>query len=307
MRRLRSVGVALAAALTLVMVVATPAFADDAKSVQVVAQNGRTVDLLVYLDPNAAGVEDGADVTSSVVVSGVEVPSEASPIVEDTSPKEAILVLDVSGSMRGPRLAAAKEAAVNYVNGLPEDVESGLVSFNDNVKLEVKPTTDKQAVIDAIGTLKAGQKTALFDAMIAGLDLANPEKGARLLVLSDGGDTVSAATVADVNDRATSEGIPVDIVALTPSTEHAALLRAITVGSGGQFILATDVAGLNKAFDEATGSFGGKVAVTTTLPPTVDGSGKFAIVTISPGSTDFKGTAPTRRCRSPNTRAPTTR
>ena len=39
-------------------------------------------------------------------------------------------------------------------------------------------------------------------------------------------------------------------MALTPTVSHAQVLRSVTSASGGQFLLATDVAGLNKAFDE---------------------------------------------------------
>lgn len=291
LRRLRSLGLIAVAAVALVAGVAGPAAADEAKSVQVVSQEGRDLEFLVYLDPNTAAASPDADVSSTVVISGVEVPSEATPVVQDTAPKEAVLVLDVSGSMRGPRLAAAKEAAINYVNGLPADVEIGLVSFNDVVTVDVRPTTDKQAVIRAIGDLEAGRRTALWDGMIAGLDLANADLGARLLVLSDGGDTVSAATVDDVNARASAEGIPIDIVALTPTVSHAQVLRTVTSTSGGQFLLATDVRGLNQAFDEATGSFGGKVAVSAQIPADVEASGKFAIVTVTLDDTEFTGTS----------------
>ncbi len=62
--------------------------------------------------------------------------------------------------------------------------------------------------------------------------------------------------------------------------------------SGGQFLLATDVDGLAKAFDEATGAFGGKVAVTASVPPEVEASGKFAIVTVSLGDVEYTGTQP---------------
>lgn len=291
MARLRALGVIALAAVALVAGVAGPAAADEAKSVQVVSQEGRDLEFLVYLDPNAAASAPDATVSSTVVISGVEVPSEATPVVQDTAPKEAVLVLDVSGSMRGPRLAAAKEAAINYVNGLPADVEIGLVSFNDTVTVDVRPTADKQAVIDAIGNLEAGRRTALWDGMIAGLDLARADLGARLLVLSDGGDTVSAATVDDVNTRAAAEGIPIDVVALTPTVSHAQVLRTVTTSSGGQFLLATDVTGLNQAFDEATGSFGGKVAVSAQVPADVEASGKFAIVTVTLDDTEFTGTS----------------
>lgn len=288
---LRSLGLIVVAAVALVAGVGGPAAADEAKSVQVVSQEGRDLEFLVYLDPNAAAAAPDANVSSTVVISGVEVPSEATPVVQDTAPKEAVLVLDVSGSMRGPRLAAAKEAAINYVNGLPGDVEIGLVSFNDTVTVDVRPTTDKPAVIRAIGDLEAGRRTALWDGMIAGLDLANADLGARLLVLSDGGDTVSAATVDDVNARAAAEGIPIDVVALTPTVSHAQVLRTVTSTSGGQFLLATDVTGLNQAFDEATGSFGGKVAVSAQVPEDVEASGKFAIVTVTLDDVEFTGTS----------------
>ncbi len=293
MLRFRSVAaslVAVMAVLVAAFTLAPAASAAESKSVQVTAQDGRTVEFLVYLDPTVAASPD-ADLSSSVVVSGVEVPSQATAVVEDNAPKEAILVLDVSGSMRGPRLAAAKEAAVNYVRGLPDDVRIGLVSFNDTVTVDVIPTTDKAAVIAAIDDLEAGRRTALFDGIIEGIDLADGDSGARLLVLSDGGDTVSAATDADVTAAAELKGVAVDIVALTPTTEHAELLRGISTPTGGQFLLATDVTGLNQAFDEATGSFGGKVAVTAEFPEEVDASGKFAIVTVGVDGTDFTGTS----------------
>ncbi len=272
------------------MGVAAPAAADEAKSIQVVGQEGRDVDFLVYLAPDVAAASPGVDVTSTVVISGVEAPSVATPVVEVNAPQESILVLDVSGSMRGERLAAAKQAAIDYVNGVPDDVEVGLVSFNDTVTVDVRPTRDKEAVVRAINGLTAGRRTALWDGMVTGLDLANPRLGARLLVLSDGGDTVSAATADDVTSRAAAEGIPIDIVALTPTVSHAQASLPYR-SSGGQFLLATDVAGLGKAFDEATGAFGGKVAVTASVPPEVEASGKFAIVTVGLDGVDYTGTS----------------
>jgi tight adherence protein B len=290
MVRARAAVAVLVAAVAFVAATAVPAWADAARSVQLVSHDGRTLNFVVYLDPQAPGVDNGASADSTVTVSGVEVPSQASDVVKDTHPKQAILVLDVSGSMRGPRLAAAKEAAKNYVSSMPADVEIGLFSFNDTVSLDVAPTKDKQAVSTAIDALQAGRKTALYDGMIAGLDKADVSKGARILVLSDGGDSASAATIDDVNKRAADLGIPMDIVALTPTANHAALLKSMATVTGGQFLLATDVSGLNDAFHQATGSFGGKVEITATLPDNVDGAGRFAIVDVSVGGTDFKGT-----------------
>jgi tight adherence protein B len=290
MPRLRAGVLALVLLLGISVALAPVATADDAKSVQVVSQDGRDVTFLVYLDPNAK-VDAASAISSSVLIGGVDVPSEAKAVVEDTKALESILVLDVSGSMRGERLTQAKAAATSFVNTLPADVAVGLATFNDTVTIDVQPTKDKQAVIAGIDAAKAGQKTALYDAINAGLDLADPKLGGRLLVLSDGGDTASLSTLEEVTQNVADSGIPVDIVALTPNVAHAEILKSIASSSGGQFILATDAGGLARAFDEATGSFGSKVTVDAQFPEDVEASGRVAVVAVNVDGTDFRGTA----------------
>ncbi len=290
MPRLRGTMAALVIGLLAVVAVPSAAHADDAKSIQVVGQEGRVLDFLVYLDPKFATTPDSA-ATSKVIISGTEVPSEATMVTTTSGPKQAILVLDVSGSTRGDRLAAAKVGATDYVNGLPDDVAVGLVSFNDTVKIGIKPTTDKAAVISAINNVKAGRKTAMYDGILAGNDLAGGNSDARILLLSDGGDTASAATFDDVAAAQRSSDIPIDVVALTPNAMHGDILKGIASISGGQYLFASDTAALDKAFVDATGSFGGKVSVTATVPPEVDASGKFAILTVTVDGTDFSGTS----------------
>jgi tight adherence protein B len=285
-------GVAIPVLVAVMAAVALPASAraDEAKSIQVVDQKARVVDFMVYLDPNFPTTAESA-VQSKVVISGVEVPSAANVIVASNAPKQAILVLDASGSMRGDRIAAAKVGATDYVNGLPDDVSIGLVSFNDTARVGIKPTTDKAAVIAAIDAVKAGRKTAMFDGILTGIDLAGSEAGTRLLLLSDGGDTASAATLDDVVAAQRASGFPIDVVALTPNALHADVLKGIASVSGGQYLFASDTAALKQAFVDATGSFGGKVAVQATVPPEVDASGKFAILTVTVDGTDLTGTA----------------
>ena len=280
---------AVAAVLALLALPSTSAWAEDAKTVAVTGQNGRIVQMAVFLDPSV-GATAQSEVTSTVIISGTEIPSTASPVIDTTRAREAILVLDISGSMRGERLAAAKQGAIDYVNALPAAVEIGLVTFNDDVEVVVPPTTDRGALRDAIEGLRAGQKTALFDGVLTGLDEADVDRGARLFVLSDGGDTASAATLEDVQATADAAGVPVDVVALTPNTSHADTLRDLAERSGGQFFLAADVGGLRQAFDQATGSFGGKIAVTATVPDDVDASGKVAVVNTTVDGVEYRGT-----------------
>ena len=289
MRRYRLGAVGAALAILSTVALAPLASADEARSVQLVSQKGRELSFVVYLDPTIE--PSGEDVSSKVVIGSTEVPSQANAITQGAKSSEAVLVLDSSGSMRGERIAAARAAAKSYVNALPPTIDVGLIAFNNDVEVGIAPTADHDAVLAAIDTVTARQRTALYDAIIGGSDLASPAKNPRLVVLSDGGDSASAATIDDVRARIAADGIPIDVVALTPSVAHAEILREIADTSGGQFLLANDAAGLDQAFGEAAGSFGSKISVTATVPAEVDASAKFAVVTVGIDGTDYTGTA----------------
>ncbi len=99
-----------------------------------------------------------------------------------------ILTMDVSGSMMATdvspsRLAAAKQAANDFVDGLPAGVKVGLVAFSTAPRVLVSPTTDRAAIHQGIGDLEARGGTALGDAIAtslqaAGLDPGSPASGA---------------------------------------------------------------------------------------------------------------------------------
>ena len=292
MLRVRSLALLMVALLVAAVALPSVARAEEVNSIQVVDQQGRVIEYLVYLDP-LLPLTATSEVSSKVVISAVEVPSEASVIVESAGDREVIIAMDTSGSMKGDRIVAARAAAEAYVNALPADVKVGLVSFDDNVETAIAPTLDREAILAEIGNLTAGQKTAMFDGIVAGLNLASLDAQSRLLLVSDGGDTASTSTLDDVMGRLPSEQVPVDVVALTPNEQHAGILEGMAAASGGRYIVAADEAGLTKAFDEASGSFGGKITVIATVPPEVNASGTFSVVTVDVDGTRYTGTAKT--------------
>ena len=88
-----------------------------------------------------------------------------------------ILAVDVSGSMTAvdvwpSRLAAAKSAATSFLDQLPAGVRVGLVAFSNQPRTLVEPTSDRQAVRTAIDGLAAKGGTAMGDALMAMLDVA---------------------------------------------------------------------------------------------------------------------------------------
>ena len=97
-------------------------------------------------------------------------------------PKEqatVVMVIDVSGSMNATdveptRLVAAQQAANSFLNNLPAKFRVGLVSFSATAQTLTRPTTDRDAVRDALSSLHAEGGTAMGDAIERGLEAKRP-------------------------------------------------------------------------------------------------------------------------------------
>jgi hypothetical protein len=83
-----------------------------------------------------------------------------------------VFVIDISGSMEGARLAAAKRELIQAIDSLPNETAFGLVVFNNRVAVwqrNLTPATPatKQAARVHVGGLRAGGMTAAYDALEA--------------------------------------------------------------------------------------------------------------------------------------------
>lgn len=88
-----------------------------------------------------------------------------------------ILTMDVSGSMRATdvsptRLDAARASALSFIEQLPENVRVGIVAFASEPVTLVSPTTDRKQLKAAIASLTARDGTAMGDALMQVLDIA---------------------------------------------------------------------------------------------------------------------------------------
>jgi Ca-activated chloride channel homolog len=172
----------------------------------------------------------------------------ARPQVMDKVPKEeatVILVMDVSGSMKAvdvepTRLDAAKESARTLVDNLPEKFQIALISFSNNVRTIVPPTTDRELVKQGLETLLADRGTAMGDAIVQAVDLAAPieapdglapqttpgvrptvvpftgekDNPAIIVLLSDGANSTGTADPIEAAYEAQGRGIPIYTIAL---------------------------------------------------------------------------------------------
>lgn len=103
-----------------------------------------------------------------------------------------LLAIDVSRSMCSTdvtpnRLAAAKEAAKQFIQSQPDGTRIGLVAFSGISGLIVEPTTDKKALITAIDGLRTARGTAIGQAILTSID-----------------------AIAEINPNVVSTGVEVD-------------------------------------------------------------------------------------------------
>lgn len=111
-------------------------------------------------------------------------------------PINLALAIDVSGSMRGERIAAARQTALAIVAAMTERDRLSVVAFNDTAVSILAPSTmdeaGRVAAQVSIGALAAGGATNLFDGwMLAAEAVARAmhvdgRRSGRVMLLSDG-------------------------------------------------------------------------------------------------------------------------
>jgi tight adherence protein B len=182
--------------------------------------------------------------------------------------REVVIALDVSGSMKGDGIAAAKAAALSYARGLPADVRVGLVTFASKPTVVLRPTTDRGAIATALSKVSAGGNTALYDGVVAAADVMKrlpTDAQRRLLILSDGEDTTSRDTIADVTSAVVKGEVAADVVAFRlPGSQRS--LEQIAAASQGRVLPANNAEGLASAFSAAAKAFRQQVLVTVEVP-----------------------------------------
>jgi tight adherence protein B len=159
-------------------------------------------------------------------------------------PLRAVLLLDVSGSMKGASLEDAKRAARAFVEGMRGDDLVALIAFADAPRVLAPPTTDRTRLLSIIDGLIASGETAVYDALGQAAALAGATGERAVVLLSDGGDTVSASSLDTAVRALKDAGVPVYAVALRTREWDPSALRAITKATGGRLLEVKDSAEL---------------------------------------------------------------
>jgi Ca-activated chloride channel homolog len=160
---------------------------------------------------------------------------------EDT-PVSVAVVIDDSGSMRG-RMGQVIAATLGFARSSNPDDEIFVIEFNERVRdalggraLTASDTADLSA---ALHTLRPDGRSAVFDALMDGLD--HLERAARvrrvLILVSDGGDNASTATLAQVLARARHDNVTIYTIGLLDGYDRDAnpsVLKELASTTGGE-------------------------------------------------------------------------
>ena len=152
-----------------------------------------------------------------------------------------LLAIDVSGSMCSTdiapnRFAVATDAAREFVEAQQDGTKIGLVAFSGIAGLLVAPTTDKDALLDAIDTLRTARGTAIGQAILTSIDAIaenNPDVAATGVDLGDAAPNAlgdyEPDTIVVLTDGSNTTGVD----PVTAAEQAAARrLRVYTIGFG---------------------------------------------------------------------------
>ncbi|MCU1351256.1 MAG: von Willebrand factor type [Acidimicrobiales bacterium] len=244
------------------------------------------LDLLDSVAPKRPGVRRHVPAVLVLLCLTAMVGAMAKPARNTKVPREratVILAIDTSLSMEArdvspSRLAAAKKAALEFIDLLPPKLNLGLVSFNGVAQIRVGPTTDRDAVREAVRTLQLGERTAIGEAIFASLEAVKGvppgPKGARVparIVLLSDGDTTAGRPDAQAAAEAKRQKVPVSTIAFgtdegtiqlqgeqipTPVRVDREALRKIAEATGGSAFSAATNEQLKKVYQDIGSSVG---------------------------------------------------
>jgi Ca-activated chloride channel family protein len=242
------------------------------------------VELLRVLAPRGIGPRRHLAAGALLACMLVMVAGLARPSVDTKEPLEratVMLAIDVSLSMEATdvspsRIQAAKQAAAEFVRGLPGSFNVGLVAFAKSANVVVSPTKERAAIQQGLDALQLAQSTATGEAVFSCLDAlrsvpadgANGLPPARIVLLSDGYRTFGRS-VEEAAAAADAANVPVSTIAFGTDTGMIEIdgqaqrvpvdrpsLQKLAQSTKGHFYEAASATELRKVYQDMGSSIG---------------------------------------------------
>jgi Ca-activated chloride channel homolog len=172
-------------------------------------------------------------VTALASVSGETVKAIQALFEETKKPAQIYVLLDISGSMRGNKIEAAREGIVQFIGQLNRDDGIAVYTFDTAVSpvQELAPVGNvREGMVPQVRAIGSSGDTALYDAVCTLVETASEQRqrdeaaGANrlygIVLLSDGQNTAGSRTEPQMFD-------------CLPKTEDAGGVKIFTIAYGG--------------------------------------------------------------------------
>jgi Ca-activated chloride channel homolog len=205
-------------------------------------------------------------------VTDVQVPRERATVLVALDTSLSMQATDVSPS----RIEVAQQAAVDFVQNLPDQFNVGVISFSRAASVVARPAPDREAAVAAIRGLRLDESTAIGEALFTGLEsissvdasAADDPPPARIVLLSDGSNT-SGREPLEVARAAAAAAVPVSTIAygtpdgtisvdgrVTPVPADTDTLAMVAEQTGGTFYEAQSDSALRGVYEDLQSSIG---------------------------------------------------
>jgi tight adherence protein B len=263
MTRIRRVGVTLAATLLAGAVFTGPSLAAESLRVDAVDQSAHPVVTMTVTAPTQlAGVDlSGADF--ALAENGTPRQLEVERVAADEL--ELVVLIDTSGSMSGNPMTAARQAASEFMRQLPADASIAVVNFGSEATVTSPFGAPLDAHVAAVAGLQARGETALYDAILTATgQFEGAPNGAKrsIVLLSDGGDTVSSSSLSAAQEALQTAGTSLYAIELRTAETDPKALQALAQAVDGEVVAADTAGALTGVYDQIASSLTSQYTLT---------------------------------------------
>lgn len=178
-----------------------------------------------------------------------------------------VMLLDVSGSMRGSPMRNMQSAAVQFVEQMGDDDRLTVIAFSMGQQVVVNQALvgeERANIVQTINNLQASGDTTLYDAIARGSELISDSKLSNvtnaMIVLSDGQDTSSYNAFNDtLIQGATANDTTIFTIAYGSGAD-ADVMERLAVTGNGNYYQGTE-ASIAAIYEDMSAAFGGSVGV----------------------------------------------
>ena len=184
---------------------------------------------------------------------GASAPDKVEAVVNQKAAVSVMLAIDLSGSMRGRPLQAAREAIAKFMQALLDEAgdpdRAAFIGFAQKVavaadsiadeKREVAFTNDMGKLLNVVNFVDVDTGTGgtpLYDALFRAVRITSRQPGRRAIVLmTDGQDQSSTLADSDPIGEANRQHIPIFTIGLSTGRLDVQYLQRVAVRTGGQY------------------------------------------------------------------------